>query len=72
MPIGVLFEGELVHRLGFVAGVATYARRGARVIAGATSVGEATFDRFGALTLALAGAFDYAELAALEVELIAP
>ena len=62
----------LVLQAQGAAGVATYAGRSARVSAGATSVGEAAFDRFGALTLALADAFDDVELATLEVELIAP
>jgi hypothetical protein len=62
----------LVLQAQGAAGVAAYAGRGARVIAGGSLVGEATFDRFGALTLALTDAVDDAELAALEVELIAP
>jgi hypothetical protein len=65
--------GALALQAQGAAGVATYAGRSARVSAGDNVVGEATFDRFGALSLALtADEFDDAELAALEVELIEP
>jgi hypothetical protein len=65
--------GALVLQAQGASGVATYAGRRGRVSAGEAIVGEATFDRFGALSLALAAeAFDDAELAALEVELIEP
>lgn len=65
--------GTLTLQAQGAAGLSVYGGRAARVGAGEGYIGEGEFDRFGALRLDLtADAIDDAELAGLEVELIAP